>query len=228
MTRTQPTMPRLQSNDHAASTGDEKARTNQVYHWTKSTPGVPKHMNAANTKFYSIFLNNFSHTITLLTLLTLTLTLTVTLWSLFGACFVSVECWKLIHPPLANGFFFFAFLQTVENIFSFSSSKCNHRNSFFHSWQNLHFGTFFGGPSSAEDAIFRLSSTWTWHAYTIVRDTRSSCGGLMTWKAQIHEGGHRVNFDRNLPSTCLSCSIILNVDNLIKVLKCVQLTKIIL
>ena len=144
MTRTQPTMPRLQSNDHAASTGDEKARTNQVYHWTKSTPGVPKHMNAANTKFYSIFLNNFSHTITLLTLLTLTLTLTltVTLWSLFGACFVSVECWKLIHPPLANGFFFFAF---------FSSSKCNHRNSFFHSWQNLHFGTFFGGPSSAED-----------------------------------------------------------------------------
>ena len=50
----------------------------------------------------------------------------------------------------------------------------------------------------------------------------------MTWKAQIHEGGHRVNFDRNLPSTCLSCSIILNVDNLIKVLKCVQLTKIIL
>ena len=60
-----------------------------------------------------------------------------------------------------------------------------------------------------EGAIFRLSSTWTWHVYTIVRDTQSSCGGPLTWKAQIHEGGHWVNFDRNLPSTCLSCSIIL-------------------
>ena len=36
----------------------------------------------------------------------------------------------------------------------------------------------------------------------IVRDTRSSCGGPLTWKAQIHDGGHRVNFDRNLPSSC--------------------------
>ena len=52
-------------------------------------------------------------------------------------------------------------------------------------------------------AIFRLSSTWSWHVYTMVRDTRSSCGGLLTWKAQIiHDGGHRVNFDRNLPSSC--------------------------
>ena len=33
-----------------------------------------------------------------------------------------------------------------------------------------------------------------------MRDTRKSCGGLLTWKAQIHDGGHRVNFDRNLPS----------------------------
>ena len=37
---------------------------------------------------------------------------------------------------------------------------------------------------------------------TIVMDTRSSCGGPLTWKAQIHDGGHRVNFDRNLPSSC--------------------------
>ena len=29
-----------------------------------------------------------------------------------------------------------------------------------------------------------------------------SCGGPLTWKAQIHDGGHRVNFDRNLPSSC--------------------------
>ena len=47
----------------------------------------------------------------------------------------------------------------------------------------------------------RLSSPWSWHVYTIVRDTRSSCGGPLTWKAQIHDGGHRVNFDRNLPSS---------------------------
>ena len=48
----------------------------------------------------------------------------------------------------------------------------------------------------------RLSSMWSWHAYTIVRDTRNSCGGLVTWKAQIHEDGDRVNFERNLPSSC--------------------------
>ena len=32
-----------------------------------------------------------------------------------------------------------------------------------------------------------------------------SCGCLLTWKAQIHDGGdggHRVNFNRNLPSSC--------------------------
>ena len=41
-------------------------------------------------------------------------------------------------------------------------------------------------------AIFRLSCTWSWHGYTVV----------YTWKAQIHDGSHRVNFDRNLPSSC--------------------------
>ena len=70
--------------------------------------------------------------------------------------------------------------------------------SFWSTWSQI----FFGGPSFAEDAIFRLSSTSSWHVYTIVRDTRSSCGGPLTWKAQIHDGGHRVNFDRNLPSSC--------------------------
>ena len=53
MTRTQTMMPCLQSNEHAASTGDEKACTNQVYHWTMSTPGFPKHMNAANITEYT-------------------------------------------------------------------------------------------------------------------------------------------------------------------------------
>ena len=33
---------------------------------------------------------------------------------------------------------------------------------------------------TTEKAIFRLSSTWPWHVYTIVRDTQGSCGGLLT------------------------------------------------
>ena len=40
--------------------------------------------------------------------------------------------------------------------------------------------------------------------YTIVRDTRSGCGGPLTWNAQIHDGGHQANFYRNLPSSCFS------------------------
>ena len=55
---------------------------------------------------------------------------------------------------------------------------------------------------TTKKAIFRLSSKWPWHVYIIVRDTRSSCCGPLTWRAQIHDVGHRVNFDRNLPSSC--------------------------
>ena len=55
---------------------------------------------------------------------------------------------------------------------------------------------------TTKKAIFRLSSTWSRHVYTIMRDTRSSCGDPLTWNAQIHDGGHRVNFDRNLRSSC--------------------------
>ena len=36
---------------------------------------------------------------------------------------------------------------------------------------------------TTKKAIFRLSSTWSWHVYTIMRDTRSSFGGPLTWKA---------------------------------------------
>ena len=36
------------------------------------------------------------------------------------------------------------------------------------------------------ESSIRLSSTWSWNVYTIVRDTRSSGGGPLTWKAQIH------------------------------------------
>ena len=34
--------------------------------------------------------------------------------------------------------------------------------------------------TTTKKAIFRLSSTRSWHVYTIVRDTRSSCGGPLT------------------------------------------------
>ena len=43
---------------------------------------------------------------------------------------------------------------------------------------------------------------WSCHVYTVVRDTRTSCGGPLTWKAQIRDGGHRVNFHCNLLSSC--------------------------
>ena len=66
--------------------------------------------------------------------------------------------------------------------------------SFWNIWSQVSLTT--------KKAIFRLSSTWSSHVYTVVRDTRSSCGSPLTWKAQIHDGGHRVNFDRNLPSSC--------------------------
>ena len=61
-TRTQPIVPCLQCNEHAASTGDEKACTNQVYHWTVSTPGFLKHMNAANTTEYTKHLTMLTDT----------------------------------------------------------------------------------------------------------------------------------------------------------------------
>ena len=63
---------------------------------------------------------------------------------------------------------------------------------------------------------------------TIVRDTKFSCGGPLTWKVQIHYAGHRVNFDHNLPSSCFvvqynsSMSIISNEG-----LQCLQLTLIV-
>ena len=55
---------------------------------------------------------------------------------------------------------------------------------------------------TTKKANFRLFSLWCWCVYTIVRDTQSSCDGPLTRKAQIHNGDHRVNFDRNLPSSC--------------------------
>ena len=55
---------------------------------------------------------------------------------------------------------------------------------------------------TTKKATFRLSSKVSWHVYTIVRDTRSSCGGPLTWKAQIHGSIHRANFDSNLPPSC--------------------------
>ena len=75
--------------------------------------------------------------------------------------------------------------------------------NFIDEWSQCDFCfTNFGVILEYLESSIRLSSTWSWHVYTIVRDTRSSCGGPLTWKAQIHDGGHRVNFDRNLPSSC--------------------------
>ena len=88
--------------------------------------------------------------------------------------------------------------------------------NFIDEWSHCHFFTNFGvileyleSSITMKKAIFRLSSMWSWHVYTIVRDTRSSCGSPLTWKAQIHEGGHRVNSDLIYTLPIMSCSIIL-------------------
>ena len=75
--------------------------------------------------------------------------------------------------------------------------------NFIDEWSQCDFCfTNFGVILEYLESSIRLSSTWSWHVYTIVRDTRNSRGGPLTWKAQIHEGGDRVNFERNLPSSC--------------------------
>ena len=75
--------------------------------------------------------------------------------------------------------------------------------NFIDEWSHCDFCfTNFGVTLEYLESSIRLSSKWSWHVYTIMRDTRSSCGGPLTWKAQIHDGGHQVNFDRNLPSSC--------------------------
>ena len=43
-----------------------------------------------------------------------------------------------------------------------------------------------------------------WNIWSQVSDF-PACGPnvyTLSWKAQIHDSGHRVNFDRNLPSSC--------------------------
>ena len=66
--------------------------------------------------------------------------------------------------------------------------------NFIDEWSQFDFCfTNFGGileylesSMTLKKPIFRLSSPWSWHVYTIVRDTRSSCGGPPIWKAHIH------------------------------------------
>ena len=85
----------------------------------------------------------------------------------------------------------------------YSVKKISGFANFIDEWSQCDFCfTNFGVILEYLESSFRLSSTWSWHVYTIVRDTRSSWGGPLTWKAQIHDGGHWVNFDRNLPSSC--------------------------
>ena len=75
--------------------------------------------------------------------------------------------------------------------------------NFIDEWSQCDFCfTNFGVILEYLESSIRLSSTWSRHVCTIVRDTRSSCGGPLTWKAQIHDGSQRVNFDCNLPSSC--------------------------
>ena len=70
---------------------------------------------------------------------------------------------------------------------------------------------------TTKKAIFRVSSTWSWCVYTIMRDTQSSCGGPPTWKAQIHDGSHRVNLIYPLPFLFCRAVEFFNFDDLMKI-----------
>ena len=72
--------------------------------------------------------------------------------------------------------------------------NCSGFANFIDEWGQFDFFfTNFGVILEYLESSVRLFSTWSWHVYTIVRDTRSSCDGPLTWKAQILDGGHRVN-----------------------------------
>ena len=100
--------------------------------------------------------------------------------------------------------------KTLQNRVSLTLQRSSGFPNFFDEWSHCDFYfTNFGlileyleSRITTKKAIFRLSIMWSWHVYNILRDTQSSCGGPLTWKAQIQDGGHRVNFDRNLPSSC--------------------------
>ena len=53
--------------------------------------------------------------------------------------------------------------------------------NFIDEWSQCDFYfTNFGVILEYLESSIRLSSTWSWHVYTIVRDTRSNCGGPLT------------------------------------------------
>ena len=77
----------------------------------------------------------------------------------------------------------------------------------FYPWFNFYFPLFLGmvmydNEFETKENKIKPRIKLNHNIYTIMRDTQSSCGGPLTWKAQIYDGGHRVNFDCNLPSSC--------------------------
>ena len=87
---------------------------------------------------------------------------------------------------------FSAFFKLWADVYS--SSVCEFYWWVESVWLLLHkFWSHFGilileSSITMKKAIFRLSSMWSWHTYTIVRNTQSSCGGPLTWKARILDG----------------------------------------
>ena len=124
-------------------------------------------------------------------------------WStIFGVC----ESWRTEKPFCELGLKCTLWNLNCQNPWLFTHTlKINVPGfaNFIDEWSQCDFCfTNFGVILEYLESSIRLSSTWSWLVYTIVRDTRSSCGGPLTWKAQIHDGGHRVNFNHNLTSSC--------------------------
>ena len=118
---------------------------------------------------------------------------------MFAACFVTVDVsttckWIFFLCFLANSAkHFLLFLIIVEPRKFFLPFLAKSSFCYFFLWPFIpwrcHFQTF-------QHVVLACTCIHYCEGYTI------SCGGPLTWIAQIHDVGHRVNFDRNLPSSC--------------------------
>jgi len=104
---------------------------------------------------------------------------------------VEKRCCAFYHPRIKPVLQQFRLLQVAKSCCRVGSTGFA---NFIDEWSQCDFYfTNLGVILEYLESSIRLSSTWSWDVYTIVRDTRSSCRGPLTWKAEIHDGGHRVN-----------------------------------
>ena len=79
---------------------------------------------------------------------------------------------------------------------SFHSRKCSFHSTSIYQPHNQ-FLQAMNKMMKSKFELLHIKNFWG-----TLRDKWSSCGGPLTRKAQIHDGCHRVTFDRNLPCSC--------------------------